>query len=82
MTSGVIDIEPAYDAGLINEKQSTGKKRDVDVRNGREMVAEMNAKRKERIMKVERKQPHINDRHTNANKKKGEKFVVCLWCGI
>ena len=29
-----------------------GKKRDVDVRNGREMVAEMNAKRKERIMKV------------------------------
>ena len=40
--------KPAYDAGLINEKKAAGQRRDVHVRNGREMVAGLTAKRKVR----------------------------------
>ena len=42
----------AYDAGLINEKKVAGQGPYRDVRNGREMVAGLTAKRKQRISKT------------------------------
>ena len=39
--------KPAYDAGLIDEKKAAGQRPDRDVRNGREMVAELTAKKRE-----------------------------------
>ena len=62
--------KPAYDAGLIDEKKAAGQRPDRDVRNGREMVAELTAKKKE--------EPAFNAGLINKGRKKDMKVELII----